>query len=143
MDDFKKKIQFRCHLCTIFFCLHTLIFAVLKHATQNISDYSQGMIFGIFVALDMAVLLYMLKCISLLKNEKKLKEEYIKATDERNIAIAKETTRTATMISIMCTGLAILITGFFSRTVSITLTVDLIAGALITALVYAYYNKKM
>ena len=51
--------------------------------------------------------------------------------------------RTASVISLMCTGLAIIITGFFSKTVSITLFIDMTAGVLITVLVNLYYNKKM
>ncbi len=51
--------------------------------------------------------------------------------------------RTASVISLFCTALAIIVTGFFSKTVSLTLFADMIAGTLITVLVNAYYNKKM
>ena len=95
------------------------------------------------MAMDLLCLCLMIKYMVMLRNEDKLKEAYIKSTDERNIEISKETMRTSAVISLVVTALAIMVTGFFSMTVSITLFIDLAVGELITVLVNAYYKKKM
>ena len=101
------------------------------------------MIAGVYFGIIVVAAFLMIKYLILLRNEDKLKAEYIKTTDERNIEISKATMRTSSVISLVATGLAVLITGFFSKTVSITLFIDMTAGALITVLVNLYYNKKM
>ena len=143
MEEFKKKIKFRFQLCTMYTCSGTMLYFLLQRLTENVPDFSKGMLTGLLVGGDLLAVFYMIRCCVLLRDEKKLKEAYIKFTDERNKEISKETMRTASVISLMCTGLAIIITGFFSKTVSITLFIDMTAGALITLLVNLYYNKKM
>ena len=143
MENFKKKIQLRFTICLAFCGLGTGIFQLLRHLVENTSDYSRGMIYGVFMAIELLAVFYMIRCRMLLGNEEKMKQEYIKSTDERSIAISKETMRTASLINVMCTGLAVIISSFFSKTISTTLVVDIIASSLITTLVYTYYNKKM
>ena len=68
---------------------------------------------------------------------------YIKSTDERNIAISKETIRTASVISLMALAIAVIVSGFFSVTVSLTLFAVLLTDTFITCAVKLYYNRKM
>ena len=98
---------------------------------------------GIFVGMEVAAVYYAVRLTVLLSSEEKLKEEYIKENDERNAAIQKETARTASVISLMLAALASVAAGFFQPVVSMTLAADILAGAIITVLVQAYYNKKM
>lgn len=143
MEDFKKKIKFRFQLCTMYCCSGSVLFIVLNRLFDNISDFSCGMLSGMMVAIDMLALFLMVKYLVLLRNEDKLKAEYIKSTDERNITISKETMRTASVISLMLTAIAILVSGFFSKVVAITLFAELTVSTLITVIVNAYYKKKM
>ena len=143
MEEFKKKIKFRFQLCTMYMCSGTMLYFVLQRLTENVPDFSKGMLTGLLVGGDLLALIYMIRCCILLRDEKKLKEEYIKSTDERNNEISKETMRTASVITLMCTSLAIIITGFFSITVSMTLFIDLTVSTLIVLLVNAFYKKKM
>ena len=143
MEEFKKKLKFRFQLCTMYTCSGTMLYFLLQRLTENVPDFSKGMLTGLLVGGDLLAVFYMIRCFVILQDEKKLKEAYIKSADERNKEISKETMRTASVISLMCTGLAIIVTGFFSKTVSITLFIDMTAGALITVLVNLYYNKKM
>ncbi len=143
MEEFKKKLKFRFQLCTMYTCSGTMLYFLLQRLTENVPDFSKGMLTGLLVGGDLLAVFYMIRCFVILHDEKKLKEAYIKSADERNKEISKETMRTASVISLMCTGLAIIVTGFFSKTVSITLFIDMTAGALITVLVNLYYNKKM
>ena len=143
MEKFKKIIQFRFQLCTMYIGSGTTLYFVLQRLIENIPDFSKGMLTGLLVGGDLLALIYMIRCFILLRDEKKLKEAYIKSKDERNNEISKETMRTASVITLMCTGLAIIITGFFSITVSMTLFADLTVSTLIVLLVNAFYNKKM
>ena len=143
MEEFKKKIQRRFYLCLMLCCSGSAIYWLLSYFIKDVPDYSRGMIAGVYTGIIVIAVFLMIKYLILLRNEDKLKKEYIKTTDERNIEISKETMRTSSVISLGATGLAILITGFFSKTVSTTLFIDLAASSLITVLVFAYYNKKM
>ena len=143
MENFKKKIKFRFQLCTMYMCSGTMLYFLLQRLTENVPDFSKGMLTGLLVGGDLLALIYMIRCCILLRDEKKLKEEYIKSTDERNNEISKDTMRTASVITLMCTSLAIIITGFFSITVSMTLFIDLTVSTLILLLVNAFYKKKM
>ena len=120
-----------------------MLYFVLQRLTENVPDFSRGMLTGLLVGGDLLALVYMIRCFVLLSDEKKLKEAYIKSKDERNNEISKETMRTASVITLMCTSLAIIITGFFSITVSMTLFADLTISTLIVLLVNAFYKKKM
>ena len=143
MENFKKKIKFRFQLCTMYMCSGTMLYFLLQRLTENVPDFSRGMLTGLLVGGDLLALVYMIRCCVLLRDEKKLKEAYIKSKDERNNEISKETMRTASVITLMCTSLAIIITGFFSITVSMTLFIDLTVSTLIVLLVNAFYKKKM
>jgi hypothetical protein len=119
------------------------IYWLLSYLIKDVPDYSRGMISGVYTGIIVIAVFLMIKYLILLRSESKLKAEYIKNTDERNIEISKETMRTASVINLVGTGLAILVTGFFSQTVSTALFIELTASSLITVLVFAYYNKKM
>ena len=124
-------------------CSGSAIYWGLSYLIKDVPDYSRGMITGVYTGIIAIAVFLMIKYLILLRSEDKLKSEYIKTTDERNIEISKETMRTASVINLLGTGLAVLITGFFSQTVSTALFIEMAAGALITVLVFAYYNKKM
>ena len=55
----------------------------------------------------------------------------------------KKTTQASSLISLYVTAIAAVVSGFFSEIVSITLCIDLMLGAIITATVRAYYKKNM
>ena len=121
----------------------SVIYWGLKQLIKDVPDYSRGMITGIYTGIVAVAAILMIKYLILLRNEDKLKAEYIKSTDERNIEISKETMRTSSVICLAATGLAVLVTGFFSKTVSTALFIEMTASTIITVLVNAYYRKKM
>ena len=116
---------------------------LLQHLIKNAPDFSRGMIAGVMVGMDVIAVFLMIKYLMLLRNEKKLKEEYIKSTDERNIAISKETMRTASVVSLMLTAIVVIVSGFFSKVIATTLFAEMTASALITVIVNIFYKKKM
>lgn len=143
MEEFKKKIQRRFYLCTMYCGAASGTYFLLQHLIKNAPDFSRGMIAGVMVGMDVVAVFLMIKYLMLLRNEKKLKEEYIKSTDERNIAISKETMRTASVVSLMLTAIAVIVSGFFSKVIATTLFAEMTASALITVIVNIFYKKKM
>ena len=98
---------------------------------------------GVFCSTELVSIVMIVYLSLALKDEKKLKDMYIKSTDERNLAISKETMRTASVISLMALAIAVIVSGFFSVTVSLTLFAVLMTDTFITCAVKLYYNRKM
>lgn len=143
MEEFKKKIQMKYRLLSLFCCFATGIFGALRFLANNTNDFASGLITGAFTSMLIVSSIYLAKYGKALKNEDELKKMYIEETDERNVSITKETMRTASTISLMITALAVIVSGFFNPVVSIVLAAALLCDLIITIAVSVYYNKKM
>lgn len=143
MEDFKKKLTRKYGLIIAFYCFATVMYFALNHFTTTVNDFAEGLVCGMYIGIMVVSIFNFMKIHTALHNEEKLKEMYIRETDERNIAIGKETMKTAGLVSLMVTALAVIITGFFNPVISMTLGVSVMAEAVITVAVQSYYNKKM
>ena len=77
-----------------------------------------------------------------LKNEKELKKLYIKEHDERTFQIWTAA-RAAALQTFLLAGLAaIVITGYFSITVSITILLCVLSASVMVMIFKIYFNKK-
>ncbi|MBQ6890083.1 MAG: hypothetical protein IJN53_03600 [Oscillospiraceae bacterium] len=77
-----------------------------------------------------------------LRNEKKLKELYIAAHDERQIQILTTARSAATQTFLLIGLVAGVIAGYFNPTVSITILACVVAHSLISMGFAFYYRKK-
>lgn len=143
MKEFRERLKKKERYYSLFMCSAMLIFFGCNFLMESASDFADGMILGFFSSVMAVMLIKLVSVHSALKNENELKKMYIAETDERNIAIGKETASTATVISMMCIALAAIVAGFINVTVCITLAAALFFSAIITVSVRAYYNKKM
>lgn len=143
MKEFREKLERKLKLHSLFTCSSILIFFGCKFLLDGTSDFAEGLITGFFSGIMIVAIYNLSRMFAALKNEEKLKEMYIAETDERNIAIGKETASTATIISVMLTALAAIVAGFINITVCITLAAALLFWAIVTVSVRSYYNKKM
>ncbi|MBD5160397.1 MAG: hypothetical protein HDT23_09190 [Ruminococcus sp.] len=143
MEDFRKKLTQKSRLITGFCCFSLPVYIGLMRFVKNADDFIVGLVTGVFIGIMLVSVFNLVKIQSTLNNEEKLREMYIRQTDERNIAIGKETMKTSGFISIMITALAVIISGFFNPVISITLAISLVANTVITIAVRSYYNKKM
>lgn len=143
MEDFRKKYEKRFWMSTIMCCVLPIIFFAMRFFIKDTSDFSQGLVAGVFVSLMFASIVFCTSMGVTLRNEELLKKRYIEENDERNNEIAKKTTQTSSLISLYLTAIAVIVSGFFSEVVSITLAVDMTVGVIITVAVKAYYSKKM
>lgn len=143
MEEFRKKYEKRFWMGTIMCCVLPIIFFAMRFFIKDTSDFSQGLVTGVFVSLMFVSIVFITSIGVTLRNEKLLKKRYIEENDERNNEIAKKTTQTSSLISLYLTAIAVIVSGFFSEIVSITLCIDVMVGAIITVVVKAYYSKKM
>lgn len=139
MEEYRKEIQKYLMRARILGVVMLLAIIAEKIFIENKDTFFAGVAGGTLGG----VLACCIKYSRALKNEKKLKEMYIQSTDERNIEIAKETAQTSSLITTYLIALAVIVTGAFSKTVSMTLAAVMVVDILITIGVSIYYNKKM
>ncbi|MDE6782067.1 MAG: hypothetical protein K2J40_11540 [Ruminococcus sp.] len=143
MEDFKKKLTRKYRLIAGFCCCALLIYFGLMRFVKGADDFAMGLVSGMYSGIMIVSIFNLARIHKALHNEEKLKEMYIQETDERNIAIGKETAKTSILISLMVTALAVIVSGFFNPVISMTLGISIMADAVITMAVQFYYNKKM
>lgn len=143
MKEYRKKYEKRFWMSTIMCCVLPTIFFAMRFFFKDTSDFSQGLVAGVFVSLMFVSIVFCTSMGVTLRNEELLKKRYIEETDERNNEIAKKTMQTSSFISLYLTAIAVIVSGFFSEIISITLAIDIMVGAIITVAVKAYYKKKM
>lgn len=143
MEEYRKEIQKYLMRARILGVVMLLAIIAEKIFFENKDTFFAGLLAGVAGGTLGGVLACCIKYSRALKNEKKLKEMYIQSTDERNIEIAKETAQTSSLITTYLIALAVIVTGAFSKTVSMTLAAVMVVDILITIGVSIYYNKKM
>ncbi|MBE6855939.1 MAG: hypothetical protein E7500_00730 [Ruminococcus sp.] len=143
MKEFKEKIQHKIKLYSLFMVCMVLIFISGITMFQTEFDFAKGMMTGFFISIMVGLMYYISRLNDALKNEEKLKEMYIAETDERNLAIAKETSSTATPIIMMGLALSALVAGFINTIICITLVGALAFCSVVIVLSTAYYKSRM
>lgn len=143
MEEFKKKLTKRYRLIAVFCCFSLLMYFGLNRFVNVADDFASGLVSGVFSGIMIVSVFNLARIYAALNNEEKLKQMYIQATDERNVAVSKETMKTSSVISVMLTAVAAIVSGFFNPIISITLGVSVMVDAVITIAVQSYYNKNM
>ena len=156
MEQYKEKLKitnfFLCIGCAVlaFFSLLAVgselgWFHILRPLAGNSHWASgwHGYIFGASIGIFSAMLGYLIRNFRAMKNDRKLKELYIKEHDERTIQIQTLAGNT-TMKYLLWTGLvATIIAGYFSITISITILACTFVTSTVNLVFIAYYSKKM
>lgn len=143
MEDFRKKVEKRFKLYATV-CINSLaLYFALIFLTKGASDFAQGISMGVFIGMEFVAVYNLAASYTALHNDKKLKTMYINETDERNIAIAKETSQKGSIISMVGTAMATIAAGFFDKKICFTLCVVFLFNTLVTLIVNLYYKRKM
>lgn len=143
MEKFRKKVEKRLKIDAMICTCSLALYFALIFLTKGASDFAQGVSMGVFIGMEFVAVYNLARTYAALHNEEKLKEMYIKETDERNIAIQKETSQKGSTISMLGIAMAAIAAGFFDKKICFTLVAALLFSALVTIIVNAYYNKKM
>ena len=156
MEQYKEKLKITNIFLSIC-CAVLAIFAVLAigselgwfsilHPATGDSHWKStwyGYIFGATIGIFSAMLGFLIRNIRAMKNDKKLKELYVKEHDERTIRIQTLAGNT-TMKCLMWMGLmATVIAGYFNVTVSITIFVCIWVSSSVSLLLTWYYSNKL
>ena len=156
MEQYKEKLKIT-NIFLIICCAVLAIFAVLAigselgwfsilHPAAGDSHWTSGWhgyIFGASIGIFSAMLGFLIRNIRAMKNDKKLKELYVKEHDERTIRI-QTLAGNMTMKCLLWMGLvATVIAGYFSITVSTTILACIFVSSAINLIFIAYYCKKM
>ena len=102
----------------------------------------RGFVCGASCALLFFLIFGLVRNILALRNEKRLKKLYIQENDERTIQIWTAA-RAASFQAILILGIvAVVVTGYFSMTVSLTILACIWLSSIIALLFKLYYSKK-
>lgn len=156
MEQYSKKLKitnfFLCIGCTVL-----AVFALLAvgselgwfrilHPVIDDSHWKStwyGYVFGSSIGIFSTMLGFLIRNSRAMKNDRKLKELYVKEHDERTIRIQTLAGNT-TMKCLMWMGLvATVIAGYFSIAVSTTILVCIAVSSAVNLIFIAYYSKKM
>ena len=102
-----------------------------------------GYIFGASIGIFSAILGFLIRNIRAMKNDKKLKELYVKEHDERTIRIQTLAGNTTIKCLLWMGLVATIIAGYFSITVSTTILACAFVSSAVNLIFIAYYSKKM
>ena len=155
MEQYKEKLKITNAVLSIS-CIVLAVFAFLAvgselgwfsilHPAAGDSHWKStwsGYAFGASIGIFSTMLGFLIRNIRAMKNDKKLKELYIKEHDERTIRIQTLAGNT-TMKCLLWIGLvATIIAGYFSITVSTTILVCIFVSSTANLIFIAYYSKK-
>ena len=156
MEQYKEKLKIT-NIFLIICCAVLAIFAVLAIGSElgwfsillpatgdsHWASGWHGYIFGASIGIFSAMLGFLIRNSRAMKNDKKLKELYVKEHDERTIRI-QTLAGNMTMKCLLWMGLvASIIAGYFSITVSITILACIFVSSAVNLILIAYYCKKM
>ena len=156
MEQYREKLKIQ-NLVMGICCLVLAAFAglaigselgwvsVLKPVTGDDHWHSTwyGYCTGASCGLAAVMLFGVIRNIRAMKDEKKLKELYVKEHDERNIQIQILARNTAMQILLLVGLAATVITGYFSTTVSTTILICILVSSSTSLFLVGYYNKKL
>lgn len=147
MEKYKEKLKLQNVLFTLgnAVLLETVLLSdKVSPVTEDSrwADFWVGFIHGAAVALAIFMLAMMARNIRALKDETALKKRMAKDNDERCAQIIANA-RSAAMQTFLLLGLvAIVVAGYFSVTVSLTIMGCVVLAGLLSAGFKLYYNKK-
>lgn len=147
MENYKKSLSTTINFMFIGLFLSMLVTVGLVFYSyslmdnSNIGDFVHGIQTGMFGGIFIALVLGIIKNKKILKDERSLKQSYIIANDERTKFVFSKMSLTAVYVEHFFLMLAIVIAGFFSEVICLTLLVVLIISIAFKFSLYYYYNK--
>ena len=156
MQHYKEKLKITNIFLTLG-CIILAVFAVLAigselgwfHILKPVAGDSHwhsrwnGFVTGASCGVLGLLLYSLIRNRQALKDEKKLKKLYVKEHDERTIQILTLARNTAMQILLIGGLVAVVIAGYFSITVSLTILACIFTASITSLLLVGYYNKKL
>ena len=154
METYREKLKVQ-NVILVIGCFVLAVFCVLgflgeagvvnlvpsvenSHWQSSWRGFISGASFGILALL----LTGLIRNLRALKDEKKLKKLYIKESDERQAQIVAKALCEAMRATLILGLAAVIVAGYFSMTVSLTLLVTVLLVSLMTLAFKLYFGKK-
>lgn len=154
MEQYKEKLKISCYIsgiCCVILAAFS-IFCICAEAgivelTPMVGDsHWQSRWRGFITGASMGILVYMLiglvRSLLALKDEKKLKKLDVEGNDERQVKIWTSARAAAMQLTTALGLVAVIVAGYFSITVSVTILACLWVLSLTGVIFKFYYSKK-
>ncbi|HRR76579.1 MAG TPA: hypothetical protein P5191_07170 [Ruminococcus sp.] len=141
MEAFRKKIKRNFVIYCILIAAFAACYILLQMFGGN--NFGNRYISGFFSGAITVLIVNVVSIRKSLKNEKRLKEMYVRESDERLIMIMKETSKTTFYITLAGLGMAVMVASYFNIIVSCTLACVLGSIIFVYLITAVYYKKKM
>lgn len=154
METYREKLKVQnvilaigCVVLAVFCVLGFLGEAGIVNLTPSVADSHwqsswRGFISGASIGIFALLLFGLIRNLCAMKDEKKLKKLYIKESDERQAQIVAKALCEAMRATLILGLAAVIVAGYFSMTVSLTLLVTVLLVSLMTLAFKLYFGKK-
>ena len=155
MENFKEKLKIQNIVIAIAACILALFCFLSAAGEAGIIPFFnpvggdshwqsvwRGFISGAACALLAFMIFGLVRNIRAMHSEKELKKLFVRENDERMIQVWTYARAAAFQIFLILGLVAIVVSGYFSMTVSITILACVLATSIIGLLFKLYYNKK-
>lgn len=146
-DEYRKKLQMRCRADILLCFAGAAAIIAAVFAMRGIDSYHAGFVCGLFsgtgaVIIIMGIKEY-IKAKKLLRDEKRLRTERLKESDERNSLIMQKTMYLTGYIMLGLGYAGMMISVFLNMTVFWCIWSGVILYCLIMAVIKKYYEKRL
>lgn len=139
MNDFKKKLKLRMLVGFAFALVMTVVNLVVW--TLKPEGFNGGFVMGIYSGIALVVLVVAVQAWRALKDEKKIKSLYIEETDERNLALARKSSRLTVLFILLGNIVIGSILMFFYPLVAYSIIGVSVEASILLLLSYLYFSK--
>lgn len=145
LTRFRAKLKKRLRWAGLYNLFVVLIIFVNRYIGNrySLSDSASGFTTGVFIGIELLVVIGIFKIQSALNDEVKLKMLYIKEHDERTLAINEKIGGLGINLIIAGLGLATVITIYIDQTVFLTILGVLQFTVLVKASLKLYFHKTL
>lgn len=146
-DEYRKKLQAQIKR-NIAICIVGLLPIIVGiFFIMRCGDFQTGFLAGLFTGTGAVIIAFSLKdtfkARKLLRNDKLLREERLKASDERTRLISEKSMYWAGVITMGVCYVVLLVSAFFNMVVLWTIWCVMMFFCIVTSILKKYFEKKM
>ena len=145
MEEFQRGIETRIKLYHLISALSFLVIVIPTTLNRQIwgeDDFTHGVQIGVFIGLQLILLLKSKKLRASIKNTQTLKQLYIEMNDERKKMIESKSESMSFTIMAGSIAIATIVSGFYNQTIFLTLIVTLCFILFLKAVLKYLFSKK-
>lgn len=146
MEQFRKSLKKRLIFLVSLNCIMVLLIVLtgifVDKTGDNIDEFIRGFRTGIYIAVQLPILIFVIKYIQAFRNEQKIKKLYIEENDERTKFIRDKIGGLGFLFTVAIIAVATVIAGFLNYTVFFTLLAVTFFMVSVRASLKLYYRSK-